>query len=360
MLFKNKKTLTILFIGTCLVALSAFLFGLYIDRHIADIDADPVTHFPVFKDDSIGYVALANNIATLHSFTSDGTTPETFRTPGYPLFIDFGELFGGITGVIILQILCLAGTAVLTFFIGERLWGRAVGLASSIVFAISPNALFHTVVVLSDIPFTFFTILSVYLLFFSRRRIRIVALSAISLTAAAYLRPIGLYLPAIFVPFLLYEGNGGREAFVKAIGPSGIFVAILVMLIVPWLVRNRVEAGAFAFSSVGTFNFAYYNVPAFLADRYGSTSSQYVTYENQIGVYPIEYLRSFSTVQKLDVLMAPVLKGNIVRYALFHIESMSIFFLSSSVRYVVEQVEIPSVQNVFGFVSRILPTCFRL
>ena len=343
----NRAIIPILLVGISAVALSAFLALLYMDRHVADLDGDPATHFPVLKDDSSGYVELAQELSSAHKFSSDGTAPETFRTPGYPLFIDIGELFGGITGVILLQILCLGGVAVLTFLIGERLWGRAVGLLSATIFAISPNALFHTVVVLSDIPFTFFILLSVYLLFFSRRTLAIVMLAAISLAIASYLRPIGLYLPVVLAMFLFYD-EWKKKTMGNSIRTIGILIGIFAILIVPWLVRNRLETGAFAFSSVSVFNFAYYNVPAFLADRYGGSSSQYQNYENQINAYPASYLRTFPAVAKLDPIIGPALKGNIMHYALFHIESTSVFFLSSSVRYVIEQIEIPAVQNSFG------------
>ncbi len=331
-------------------SLCVFFAGVYVDTHVGDIDNDPATHFPILKDDSIGYVQIANNLATLHRFTSDGSTPEVFRTPGYPLFIVGGELFGGIDGVVVLQILCLCGICALTFLIGQRLYGRSVGIVSALIFGLSPNALFHTDVILSDIPFTFFLILAVYLAFFAKQSIRTACLVAIALAIVAYLRPIGLYLPVVFVPFLLYRA-WQADRLRDAVKQAGVLCLLFIMLVAPWLVRNEIEAGSFSFSSVSTFNFAYANVPAFLAERYGEDSIQYTTYENEIGSYSLEYLKTFAAAPFLKGMIASNLSGNLVPYAIYHLESTSKFFLSSSVRYVVEQVEIPALQNWFGYSS---------
>lgn len=354
----NHRIAAVIFGVVCLAALVVLTGGLYVDRYVADIDANPATHFPVLKDDSMGYVQLANTLATTHHFSSDGSTPEVFRTPGYPVFIILGELFGSIIGVSVLQILCLGATAVLVFLMGKRLYGRAVGTISALVFGLSPNAIFHTVVVLSDIPFTFFLTLVVYALFFTRPSWRAAAAAGVCLAVAAYLRPIGLYTLLVFVPFLIYRGwhdHRIRLAFKEAI----VLCAVFAVLVAPWIIRNGIEAGSYSFSSVSTYNFAYYNVSAFLMDRYGVSSPQYTNYEHLMGSYSFDYLRSFAAVPTLKSLISGGLSGNIARYAIFHIESTSKFFLSSSVRYVVEQIEIPAFENWFGWSSAspdLLPT----
>ena len=60
------------------------------------IDADTSYHFPILSKDSAEYAKLAENILQHRLFSLRAQppfVPETFRTPGYPLFV------AGIVGI---------------------------------------------------------------------------------------------------------------------------------------------------------------------------------------------------------------------------------------------------------------------
>ena len=308
---------------------------------------NPEFVYPVYGSDSAGYVVLADNILQSGVFSGDAKapfTPDTFRTPGYPLLLASYKLFfGSYTWFPIVQILLTLGAAFLIFRIGERLFSRRIGLVGAIAYLCDPTTILHTLVLLSDTPFVFFILLSVYLGFFYTPK----AGSRISpygtffaagavLGFATLVRPIGMFLPIIFIPAYAFFHW-------KLLPPKKIalylcaFILGWSLLVVPWTARNRAVVGVWGLSSVSSFNLFQYYVPEFLAYREHTTPDTIrlqMQHDLPAGMTPqnIGDLKYSKVVNAISIRY--LLSGNILAYIPFHLVKTIPVFLSSGIKHI--------------------------
>lgn len=203
----------------------------------------------MIQPDSLSYVNPAENLLK-HGFFARGEypnlTPETVRTPGYPLFIALAYLLFGrkIESVIILQVFLGALFPIIACKILEELGAspriRSIG---AYLTAIDPLLLIYTVNVLTE---ELYALIIALIILLSIRLLKKGSLSLLSLTSLllgfqAYIRPIGMYLPAgAFLYFL----------FLKRFKEAFMILLISYLLIFGWSFRNYKEAGVFEFSTI--------------------------------------------------------------------------------------------------------------
>lgn len=85
----HRRAYCILFALIALIYIPCFVTFLSLDQKI-DWDGNPAYSFPVHGGDSPEYIILAENLIQHRTFSpkpNEPFTPETFRTPGYPLFL---------------------------------------------------------------------------------------------------------------------------------------------------------------------------------------------------------------------------------------------------------------------------------
>jgi hypothetical protein len=338
----------VLFVTTLILYGLLFLTLSTLDRNSFDLDGNPAYAFPVHGQDSPVFVSLAENLVAGKGFIHSSGNLETFRTPGYPALLAL-SLFvsGGFTTAIVIQILMAAMMIVLVYRIGVALGGSVVGIISGIATMLSPNVLFHSLIILSDIPVAFFVVLAVYLVVFNKYSVRTLCIAGIVIGIAAYIRPVALYLPILLIPIILYRAYvslGVRTATEYA----SAFLFCFLVLVIPWHVRNSIEAGVFGFSSISAYNFAGYNIPLFLEDKYGRSSDQYRSYDEALKAVPPEVAHSFEGKEQMHALTAPIVKNEFWSYTVFHGVETATFFLSSSIRYVAINITQPSLQKFLG------------
>ncbi|MBX4200289.1 glycosyltransferase family 39 protein [Candidatus Parcubacteria bacterium] len=347
---KLNKKIIILAVIVMFVQSVAF-FGLKIlDSRTGDLDGDKTYAFPTQGQDSPEFVKLGHNLATEGRFTLDGTTPETFRTIGYPLILAFMEkTLGSSVATIFLQIILSGGIFFLIWNIGRNFLTENWAIAAALVFGLSPSAIFHSVVLLSEIPFIFFFLFSINLIFFAHDRRREIFLGGIALGIATLIRPISLYLPLIFAIFLTFKYWKLGKKFIA----SRLLLMVLgfILVIFPYYVRNYKETGVWGISSITTYNLARYNIREFLAEKFGTGSPESLNYNKAIDSIPVERLRTLEGVRDLIPIYSPVLKSHLVSYAVFHVVETLKFFFSSNIRYLGTQIQIGAVQKFLGLNS---------
>jgi len=227
--------------------------------------------------DSTGYVELSNALTESGEFRLEGK-PEIFRTPGYPFFLIAGLPSTGFSpqAVAALQIAVDVLLVYLTFLLGMVVCGERVGLWAAAFQATNPVAIASSVRILSDGLFAFLLTMSVLLLVLHLRTGRWWSLICSSVAAAVscYVRPAGL----LFVPVCLLllvirrvieairrRDARGAGAFLKPAVAAGVMAAMLA----PWVVRNRLVAGYWGFSSVWVEGAFGYQAPAVIAETQG-------------------------------------------------------------------------------------------
>jgi len=218
--------------------------------------------------DSRDYFALSNSLAEDGEFRRAGRL-ETFRTPGYPVFLLIGRPFGSASPLTA----AAAGAACdvlgvyLTFLLGRMLCGQRVGLWAAGLQAVAPLAVAYSCRILTDVPFTLLMTLSLLLLV---RHFRTSSWWSLVLAAAAggiacYFRPVGMLLGAVGVAVLLFRPLRFRRA--------AAFAGVFVLTLAPWVLRNGLAGGYWGFADVGSGVVYDYHAPAVLAKVQGTDIS---------------------------------------------------------------------------------------
>jgi 4-amino-4-deoxy-L-arabinose transferase-like glycosyltransferase len=195
------------------------------------------------------YLLLSDQLANGEGYSypgSDGGVT-AYYPPGYPL------LLGGLTWLLGLlpgdiatfdiaiwaNVLLSVATIGLVFALGRRLVGVRVGVVAAAVFALWPNLIIHTGVVLTETLFLFLFVLMLLLALPTPELARhpgpwrLVAVGAL-FGAAGLVRPVSLVIAPLFL--LLWWPDGVRRA-VRNVAVVG---AATVAVIVPWTIRNAV------------------------------------------------------------------------------------------------------------------------
>ncbi len=145
------------------------------------------------------------------------------------------------------QIAVAVGTAWLVYELGRRVVSPRVGLAAALVATLNPYLVWHDVHVnreILDQPLAAGLVL-VTLLAAERRSLPLGA-AAGALAGLAILGNSRLAALPLVVGIYLAARLGGRRAGALA---AGVVVAVSVLVVTPWLVRNRVQVGCFALTT---------------------------------------------------------------------------------------------------------------
>jgi hypothetical protein len=223
----------------------------------------------LFKSDSPAYHALAVSLATDARF-EESDRPETFRTPGYPIFLAPAIAFGDSwwRAAAAFQIALDVGLVYLTFLLGSRLCSPRVGAWAAVFQAVSDVALVSSVRILSEGVFTFLLVAAALLLVrhFRTGGWRSLIGAAVVTAAACYVRPAGAaWLAAAGIVLAMRKGGLTRAA---------AFVAVVLASLLPWVIRNGVTAGFWGFTSLSAEVAIDYQAPAILAEREGISFEQ--------------------------------------------------------------------------------------
>jgi 4-amino-4-deoxy-L-arabinose transferase-like glycosyltransferase len=224
--------------------------------------------------DAEQYLALANTLARHGLFSRDAEppyTPETVRTPGYPVFlVPFVGAFGPrpLIPVVAAQGLIGALTVAGTACLGRRLFDEQTGILAGLLLAISPMSIIMGGAIYSETWYTAWLVGGLWLLAagLMASRPTLSGLGGLVLGLSALIRPIGLpmlvvwgALPLARIPI--------RQAYRHILA----IVAGFMLAVSPWMGRNAVQFGHFALSSISADNLYYYNVASTEAHRLGTS-----------------------------------------------------------------------------------------
>jgi 4-amino-4-deoxy-L-arabinose transferase-like glycosyltransferase len=244
-----------------------------------------------YAKDTWSYLQPAMELVTAGSFTAFGE-PELFRTPGYPLLLSLGVQLGHVEIVTIaLQILLSCVTTYLVFKIALELFDDdRTARWGALLYSIEPLSLIACIWLLSETLFA--TVLAALLLsllrFVKQRNATQLWLTAILLAVAAYVRPIGYWLPLVLTMVIATWSIVKREW--QLISSALILSLISFALLGLWQVRNYRQTGFGGFSVAANYNLYFHQVAALRAQ-----AEQRAFYEvmDEMGFYDREkYLQS--------------------------------------------------------------------
>lgn len=257
-LLKSKRV--IIFI--LLIGLVVRLFFFFILTPWNNQAFEQTTH--QLHSDAAKYNSLALNIWKTNSLKDLGA----IRTPAYPLLVAFFYHLFGLGGawlVFIFQIILDLITIYLVYLIGRQISPSSmVAPVAAFLYATSfPTALYSSLL-LTEIPFTFFIALTVWLLIRAfgqpQKSFWFLGASGLTLGIATLIRPISQYLPIVIVVFWLAVAVYQRKISWRVIGGVALFLFIFIIVISPWLIRNKNLYGYYELSAIQGHALSDYNV----------------------------------------------------------------------------------------------------
>ncbi|MDQ2085280.1 glycosyltransferase family 39 protein [Herbivorax sp. ANBcel31] len=174
--------------------------------------------------------------------------PTAFRPIGYPgtlaiLYYFFGTSFmvGKIFNVLLSTLIMF-----LTYKLALKFFNEKVAFITLLIFVFSPLAICYNSILGSEILFSAVLMLSIYLFFVKNNPI----LVGLLIGYLTLIRPIGMFIPAIFAIFIFIKKDMLLKQKFKYMIIFGIFFGLVVS---PWLIRNYKAFGEPVFSTNGGY-----------------------------------------------------------------------------------------------------------
>ncbi len=225
-----------------------------------------------YDNDTIEYIEPARGLIASWQFATKGV-PEIERTPGYPLLLIPGIISGHIElATIALQIVLSCFSVFIIYKIGILLFDtHEIAVLCAALLAVEPLSIMYAGRLYSETLYS--TVLLIFLYFLIRYlktgALSDIILSATTLAATAYVRPISYFMPSAitFALFLwtLLRRSQNRKLFLHA----AVFFLISMGIIVVWQARNKIETGYSGFSAISDQNLYFYVGGGILAKKDG-------------------------------------------------------------------------------------------
>lgn len=316
--FSNQKNKLIL------LFVFALVFGLVVS-FIFRQKIDPTALFI----DSMAYKATALNIIEHGDFSDpDQTSPNNFRAPLYPLWLALIYLiFGSFNFAIPIGIVIFSLTAPLTYLIARELFNEKVAWLSGLLVAFEPWAAFLTGTIMSEQLFMPIFLLSVYLVirYLKYNSRGSFYLSAVFFGAATLTRPYILYFWCILVIVAFFK----KQKFFESLKIITLATLIFILVIAPWVLRNKIVLDTWQPSSVPGFSLYVlnFNTLQVYLGKFKSLDDGYAR------AYKITEGVSIASTEGSLILMNEALEGirqNLSAYIKISVLSLPNFFVSNS------------------------------
>lgn len=343
--FPVKYLYLLLFI---LVLYGAVAFRLnYVSKHPERFplyNNHPEISFPKISGDAQDYANLAETMLKHKAFLRpEILLPETLRTPGYPVFLAVVlGIFHSWWLIIFLQTLMVWAAACIVWRIGEKLRLGKASIIPPLLFVIDPTMLLYTLIIVTEPLFLLLFFSSVYLAFFVKTATwKKFLLSGILLAIAGLVRPIAIYFPLVYAVALFVAYY--KTLPLKRIGYAFLLITVPVILTVAgWAIRNKVQTGYLAYSTISDINLYLYNIADYKASRNGKTLSEMqYAHLDEIGSSHNNF--DFTDMApKLNERSVEVLKKEWLSYGFFHVRKASASFFVSGLGFFLQYCQCPT------------------
>jgi hypothetical protein len=214
--------------------------------------------------DSYGYWNIADNLIEHQVFSQavpgQDLVPDIFRTPTFPILLLVIKFFANSVYWVSFVLLLFGSISVLLTYRLASLFTdnlKVVALSAFLV-AIDIPSIFFSSIVLTETVFTTLLLWILYLFFKQEMNMKRALLIGLLLSVLVLCRPIALYLPLLFVVYLIRNKVGLK--------PLLSFVFASYFLIGAWMYRNYAHFDMFSLTTVGTTNLYFQSSAALLVD----------------------------------------------------------------------------------------------
>jgi 4-amino-4-deoxy-L-arabinose transferase-like glycosyltransferase len=224
--------------------------------------------------DARGYHQLALNLLESGSFTPQNGSPSllgAIRTPLYPTFLAPVLALAGDAGraVPLAQALLDTGTVALVYGLGRQLAGPRSGWIAALLYAVNPISFLLVGEALTEVLLAFLLALT-FLLFVAalqagRKGYGLLILTGLASGLAILCKPNVLALPIILALGIAVW----RRPSWRTVREMGLLAGTALLVLLPWLVRNRLVFGEWFLSLAFDDNLAHVSAVATVAEVQG-------------------------------------------------------------------------------------------
>ena len=217
--------------------------------------------------DQVDYEALAWSLSAGRGYTWSDGTPTAARPPGTPFVLAPVYWLAGrswLAGRVWFALQSAASCTLLMYAVRPVL-GAPAALIGGAGLALYPGHWYYSMHFLSEVPYgLFFTgFFGCSLSLVRRPRILVSALGGLLLGCAVLVRPNALLFLPLTAFLLLWLDRHRRQALLMA----AVMSASTLLVIAPWMYRNRLALGTATISTVGGWTFWGAHNEQVLADR---------------------------------------------------------------------------------------------
>lgn len=343
--FQKYKIEIFLFLASLVLGLAVFSALSAWENKVGNF-SDSDYSFPVMADDSPGYYELARNIIDQGRFVSvdDKSFPESFRTPGYPLFIAGVLLiFNNNNLISFIQIILAALSVVWLYKIARLFFDKKIAIGASLLLLLEPSAIYYANLVLSDSLFVFLLLLLIW--FFVRspksasQELWFKFLAGLILGLATLVRPIGQYLFFILLLYFIvyYFKKFNKQKFIAII----LFILGVALVVSPWMIRNKKLFDTWEISSASGLVLYNYTLPMHYAQANDMTLDEarqiFDKQSNKTGNQG--YDMSLFLTSELKNKSLKYLQDNFGSYLKFHLIKTIPIFFTDGLRDILYQIK---------------------
>ncbi len=222
--------------------------------------------------DSIGYHEQAVTLLEHGRFARAALAPpDAITAPIYSLFVAACYRACGPRPWVVLLVQCLIDSlsALLLVACMSRWFGAGIGFVAGLGYALDPFLVLYCSMLLTDILFVFALVATLNALSFAvgrgaKARWLGVGCGALGMGIAALIRPAGQFLPAVLLLVLVLEH---RRRPLRLAGYALGSLAIFMLVISPWLMRNQRTFGHAFLTTSGSYNLLALGVGPMLAEE---------------------------------------------------------------------------------------------
>jgi 4-amino-4-deoxy-L-arabinose transferase-like glycosyltransferase len=239
---KEEIPRRLVFLILCLLTISGlFLRIKYIEQTVI---VNPI------RADATQYVIYGYNLKNYGTFSRSFTqnpTPDSFRSPGYPILIALGMIAGGDKGFywIVLYTQAVIGTGLvpLTFLLGRRFLPLHWAITSSALTAFSPHLVSMTSYLLTETLFSFI-LLSAILVFciaIEKQNLFLFIFGGLAFGFAYSTNETALFLPPIFAGVIMLIPHCNKSNIFSKKTVTHFFCFLIVFSLFPifWMWRSH-------------------------------------------------------------------------------------------------------------------------
>lgn len=316
-------------------------------------------------NDTLEYLAIAKNLAISGEYSKSAVAPfipNFFRLPGYSFWLALVFLvFKSFTPAIFLGMLIFALSAPIVYLITREVFSEKLAFWSGIVFALEPRMAFSAPFLLSEqifIPLFLLTIFFAVKFINYHEQKRFILLSAALFGLLALFKAIILYFWPIFIIFLYLQLKKKCQSFKSAIKIIALSISIFVVVMAPWLIRNKIVLNTWQLSSTGGLVIYWGHLE--ILERYLGTPST-LAYQKLIDRANKLIGTDFESVESAKILTREAfaeIKNHPREYFRVYISNLPLFFITDGYNGIISYTSNVR-QNYVNFSDLLLRLKFR-